>query len=253
MRNFKRIAALLAALALAVALSACGGEPAPEKYTLSGPGIELDSFTKVVGERSYSGGSTSQTQVTASYTGVTSMQDDLNAYREYLGTQGFIDYFGLEDVRAAMVLRRGDDALVFSASNESDTLNLKFDWQNGLELCFGDTQYVSGTSLAILPSDELVIFDYPVLSEQLATQAQVDQLILDGVNQMMQFAAEQANGQAYKLVGSYELTSRLASNVTINLTGALTVGDTEYTLTSSITLTGLLDAPEAQYAPVTAQ
>lgn len=253
MRNIKRIAALMAALMLALALSACGGESAPDKYSLSGPGIELDSFTKVVGERGYSGGSTSETQVTASYTGVTNVQEDLNKYREYLSTQGFVDYFGMEDVRAAMVLRRGDDALVFSANNESDTLNLTLNWVNGLELCFGDTQYVSGTSLAILPSNELVIFDYPVLSEQISTQAQVDQLILDGVNQMIQYAAEQANGQTYKLVGNYELTSKLASNVTVNLTGTLTVGDAEQTLTSSITLTNLLEAPEAQYTPVAAQ
>ena len=79
-------------------------------------------------ERGYSGGSTSETQVTASYTGVTNVQEDLNKYREYLSTQGFVDYFGMEDVRAAMVLRRGDDALVFSANNESDTLNLTLNW-----------------------------------------------------------------------------------------------------------------------------
>ena len=78
-------------------------------------------------------------------------------------------------------------------------------------------------------------------------------MILDGVNQMIQYAAEQANGQTYKLVGNYELTSKLASNVTVNLTGTLTVGDAEQTLTSSITLTNLLEAPEAQYAPVAAQ
>lgn len=253
MRNIKRIAALLAALVLAVALSACGGESAPDKYNLSGPGIELDSFTKVVGERGYAGGSTSETQVTASYTGVTNLQEDLNTYNEYLKSQGFIDYYGMDDVRAAMVLRRGDDALVFSATNESDTLNLTFNWVNGLELCFGETQYVSGTSLAILPSNEMVIFDYPVFSEQLSTQSQVDQLILDGVNQMMQYAVELADGQAYKLKGDYELTSKLASNVTLNLTGTLTVGETEYALTSSITIINLLDAPEAQYTPVTAQ
>ena len=54
-------------------------------------------------------------------------------------------------------------------------------------------------------------------------------------------------------MGNYELTSKLASNVTVNLTGTLTVGDAEQTLTSSITLTNLLEAPEAQYTPVAAQ
>ena len=39
----------------------------------------------------------------------------------------------------------------------------------------------------------------------------------------------------------------------VNLTGTLTVGDAEQTLTSSITLTNLLEAPEAQYTPVAAQ
>ena len=45
----------------------------------------------------------------------------------------------------------------------------------------------------------------------------------------------------------------MASNVTVTLTGPLTVGDAEQTLTTSITLTTLLEAPEAQYTPVAAQ
>lgn len=253
MNKIKRIAALAMALMLALALSACGGEPAPDKYSLSGPGIELDSFTKVVGERGYSGGSTSDNQVKANYTGIADAQADLNAYRQYLSGLGFTDYFGIEDARAAMALRQGDGALVFSARSDSDALELTFDWLEVLELHFGDTQYVSGTSLAILPSDELVMFTYPVLGEQIAAQSQVDQLILDGVNQMIQYAAELAAGQQYKFTGSYELTSRLVSNVTCNLTGELEVGGETRQLSSTVTLTNLLDAPEAQYTQISVQ
>ena len=56
-----------------------------------------------------------------------------------------------------MALRQGDGALVFSARSDSDALELTFDWLEGLELPFGDTQYVSGTSRARLPSDDMVL------------------------------------------------------------------------------------------------
>lgn len=253
MRHIKQIAALIAALALALALSACSGNSAPDKYSLADAGIELDSLTKVVGARNYSDGSTGSSEIKANYTGVENVQSDLDAYHAYLESQGFVDYFGLDGVRMAMVLRRDDSAVLVSATSDADALTLTVSWREQLELMFGDTQYVSGTSLAILPSSDMVVFEYPVMGEQLATQSQVDQLILDGVNQMIQYAAELAAGQPYKLNGDYELTSRLASNVTVNLTGTLTVGESEYALSSSITITGILDAPVAQYTPVTAQ
>ena len=118
---------------------------------------------------------------------------------------------------------------------------------------FGETQYVSGSSLAILPGNELVVFNYPVLSDGIASQETVNQQILDGVNQMMQYAAETAGGAVYKLMGTSEVTSALASNVTIELKGELTVGDTTTELSSTVQISDLMGEPAAVYSEIAAR
>ena len=258
MERAKQIAAMMCALLIALALTACGGNPAPEEYDLSAAGVKLDSFTKVVGERGYTGMTTtgdagSTSAITVNYSGVTNPIEDLSAYADYLRGRGFIDYFGLEGTQMCVAQRSGDGAVLVSGRMSGDQLELRVTWQPQLELVFGETQYVSGSSLAILPGNELVVFNYPVLSDGIASQETVNQQILDGVNQMMQYAAETAGGAVYKLMGTSEVTSALASNVTIELKGELTVGDTTTELSSTVQISDLMGEPAAVYSEVAAQ
>lgn len=258
MERIRQIAAVACALIMALVLTACGGEPAPEAYDLSAAGVKLDSFTKVVGERGYVGTSmtsdgSSTDSIVATYSGVTNALDDLSAYAQYLRGQGFVDYFGLDTAQMCVVKRSGDGAVLVSARTSGEQVELRVSWQPQLDLFFGETQYVSGSSLAILPSSELVVFTYPVLSDGIAAQETINQQILDGVNQMMQYAAENSGGQPYKLMGTSAVTSALASKVEIELTGELTVGEEITTLTSTIQISDALGEPTASYSAITAQ
>ena len=49
MKKFKRVMALTIAMAVMFAMSACGGDPAPDSYNLSAANITVDSLDKSCG------------------------------------------------------------------------------------------------------------------------------------------------------------------------------------------------------------
>lgn len=257
MIRVKRMAALLAVLALALVLTACGGQPAPQSYELSTAGITLDSFTKVVGDRGFKGVTETRDgdkvdSIVANYSEVTDAMGDLGKYGDYLEGLGFIDYLGLEDRQLSMALRSGDGAVLVSGKTSFEDLELRISHQDVLEMCLGETQYVSGSSMAFMPSPEMIVFKYPTLMDEIPAQETVDQQILDGVNAMIQFAKETAAHQGFKLMGSYGVSSALPSELRIDLTGEFEMGENVTTLTSTITIRDLLGTPQAEYSPITA-
>ena len=184
MKKFKRVMALTMVMAVMFAMTACGGNPAPDSYNLSAANITVDSLTKVVGDRKYesrtdnsSDGKTDS--ILVNYSGAGS--DDVQAYSQYLRSQGFMDYYGVDGVQMCLAKREGDGAVIASARLSDGQLAIKLEWKAQLQLYFDETQYVSGSSLAILPSPEMIVFDYPVLADAVAAQDTVNQLILDGV------------------------------------------------------------------------
>lgn len=250
MKKIKKFAAILCALGIMAALTACGGADAPEKYKLAGTDVELDSFTAVVGSRAYDGVTELENQLSARYSGVTDAMSDLKAYSDYLSKQGFHEYFGMDNARMCMAKRTGDSAVLVSARTESEELTLNVEWRPVLELCFAETQYVSGSSLAILPNPELVIFNYPVLNEYVDSAETVNQLILDGVNQIIQYVKDNADGADFKLIGSYTLDSSLASNTVITLRGEVTINGQTSAIASAITISDVTTQPKAEYSLV---
>lgn len=256
MKKLKRIIALVMTLAVMLVMAACSSNPAPENYNLSAAGVVVDSLTKVVGDRTYvsrtdnsSDGRTDS--ILVNYSGATS--DDVSAYAAYLRTQGFMDYYGIDGVQMCLAKRDGDGAAVASARLSDDTLAVKLEWKSQLALFFGETQYVSGSSLAILPSPEMIVFDYPVLGDAVEAQETVNQLILDGVNEMIQYAKDAAAGADYKLMGGYTVDSALVSDTRITLTGELTIGETTQNISMTIAINDILSAPTAQYGEISAQ
>ena len=146
-----------------------------------------------------------------------------------------------------------DCATVASARLSDGTLAIKLEWKPQLPLYFDQTQSVSGSSLAILPSPELVVFDYPVLGDAVEAQEAVNQLILDGVNDMIQYAKDAAAGSDYKLIGSYSVDSALVSDTRITLTGELTIGEDVKNLAMTMTISDILSTPTAQYGEISMQ
>lgn len=256
MKKFKRVMALTIAMAVMFAMSACGGDSAPDSYNLSAANVTVDSLTKVVGDRKYesrtdnsSDGKTDS--ILVNYSGAGS--DDVQAYSQYLRSQGFTDYYGIDGVQMCLAKRDGDGAALASARLNDGALAIKLEWKSQLPLYFDETQYVSGSSLAILPSPEMIVFDYPVLADAVEAQETVNQLILDGVNEMIQYAKDAAAGSDYKLIGSYSVDSALVSDTRITLTGELTIGDEVKNLAMTMTISDILSAPTAQYGEISAQ
>lgn len=256
MKRFKRVMALTIAMAVMFAMSACSSNPAPDSYNLSAANVTVDSLTKVVGDRKYenrtdnsSDGKTDS--ILVNYSGAS--DDDIQAYSQYLRSQGFMDYYGIDGVQMCLAKRDGDGATVASARLSDGTLAIKLEWKPQLPLYFDQTQYVSGSSLAILPSPELVVFDYPVLGDAVEAQDAVNQLILDGVNNMIQYAKDVAAGSDYKLIGSYSVASALVSDTRITLTGELTIGEDVKNLAMTMTISDILSTPTAQYGEISMQ
>lgn len=256
MKKFKRVMALTIAMAVMFAMTACGGDPAPDSYNLSAANITVDSLTKVVGDRKYesrtdnsSDGKTDS--ILVNYSGADS--DDVQAYSQYLRSQGFTDYYGIDGVQMCLAKRDGDGAALASARLNDGTLAIKLEWKSQLPLYFDETQYVSGSSLAILPSPEMIVFDYPVLADAVAAQDTVNQLILDGVNNMIQYAKDTAAGRDLKLMGSYAVDSALPSDTRITLKGELIMGDEVKDISMTVAISDMLSAPTAQYGEISAQ
>lgn len=256
MKKFKRVMALTIAMAVMFAMSACGSDPAPDSYNLSAANITVDSLTKVVGDRKYesrtdnsSDGKTDS--ILVNYSGAGS--DDVQAYANYLRAQGFMDYYGVDGVQMCLAKREGDGAVIASARLSDGQLAIKLEWKAQLQLYFDETQYVSGSSLAILPSPEMIVFDYPVLADAVAAQDTVNQLILDGVNNMIQYAKDTAAGRDLKLMGSYAVDSALPSDTRITLKGELIMGDEVKDISMTVAISDMLSAPTAQYGEISAQ
>ena len=158
MKKFKRVMALTIAMAVMFAMSACGGNPAPDSYNLSAANITVDSLTKVVGDRKYesrtdnsSDGKTDS--ILVNYSGASSA--DVQAYANDLRAQGFMDYYGVDGVQMCLAKREGDGAVIASARLSDGQLAIKLEWKAQLQLYFDETQYVSGSSLA-QPGDDSV-------------------------------------------------------------------------------------------------
>lgn len=258
MKRTKGILALIAAIALMLMLTACQGSKAPESYELTAAGITLSSLNEVTGSGTYAGitqsassGKTDSIEV--SYTGISDSTSAMQSYASYLTTQGFLEYYGVDGVQMCLAKRDGDGASIATARMDGDKLILKLEWKPTLQLSFGETQYVSGNSLAILPSSELVVFTYPVLGDAVPAQDTINQQILDGVNDMIQYAKDIAAGAEFKLMGDYVIGSALVSDLRITLTGVLTIGESESNLSMEIAISDILNAPVAQYGSISVQ
>ncbi len=258
MKRIKGILAFIAAVALVFTLSACQGSKAPESYELTAAGITLTALNQITGSGTYAGitqsassGKTDSIEV--SYTGISDGASAMQSYASYLTTQGFLEYYGVDGVQMCLARRDGDGASIVTARMDGDKLILRLEWKPTLQLSFGETQYVSGSSLAILPSSELVVFTYPVLGDAVSAQDTVNQQILDGVNDMIQYAKDIASGSEFKLMGNYTMDSTLVSDLRITLTGVLTIGESESNLSMEIAISDILNTPAAQYGSISVQ